>query len=96
MQFTLKTNDLQQFCPLGTQAVINPSESDINETLNAVKNMNAATLNQEDALTFRKVTPARLPANRSVVEPTPEPPSRLKLKIRPKPARRKKIIAGAT
>ena len=36
--------------------------------------MNAATLKQEDALTFRKVTPARLPANRSVVEPTPEQP----------------------
>jgi membrane fusion protein (multidrug efflux system) len=34
--------------------------------------MNAATLNQDDALTFRKVTPLRLPGNRLVAEPTPE------------------------
>jgi membrane fusion protein (multidrug efflux system) len=61
--------------------------------------MNAATLKQEDALTFRKVTPARLPANRSVVEPTPEQP---KIEIENSPEdgtpkksnRRRNLIAG--
>jgi len=42
--------------------------------MNTLKTMNAATLNQEDALTLRKVTPLRLPGNRLIVEPTPELP----------------------
>jgi len=71
----------------------------MNKTLNVIKNMNAATLNQEDALTFRKVTPARLPTNRSVVEPTPEPPQ-IEIENSPeagapkKNNRRRNLIAG--
>ena len=37
--------------------------------------MNAATLNQDDALTFRKVAPALLPSNRQVIEPEAEQPN---------------------
>ena len=39
------------------QTVLSASESEINQTLNVIENMNAATLNQDDALTFRKVAP---------------------------------------
>ena len=35
--------------------------------------MNAATLNQEDARTFRKVAPALLPSSRQVIEPESAP-----------------------
>jgi membrane fusion protein (multidrug efflux system) len=36
--------------------------------------MNAATLNQDDALTFRKAVPAVSPGSRVVIEPEPEQP----------------------
>jgi membrane fusion protein (multidrug efflux system) len=47
----------------------------MNETLNAVKNMNAATLNQSDDRAFRKITPALLPSSRQIVEPESAPAS---------------------
>jgi membrane fusion protein (multidrug efflux system) len=44
----------------------------MNETMKTVKTMNPAILNQDDAWSFRKVTPPLLPGNRLVVEPKPE------------------------
>ena len=68
--------------------MLSPSESDINETLNTVKNMKAATLNQDAALTFGKVAPVRLPAERSAAEPTTEQ-SKIEIENSPKTSRPK-------
>ena len=61
--------------------------------------MNAATLNQEDTLSFQKVTTPQLPGNRVLVESAPEQPKTVKVTSAeagtPKKSNRKRnLIAG--
>src|SRR5271157_3608213 len=84
---------------VGTQPVIYASERAINETMNTIESMNAATLNQDDALSFQKTAPVLLPNSRPVIEPQPGQRSDVNGKSpelgRPKKSnRRRNIIAG--
>jgi membrane fusion protein (multidrug efflux system) len=67
--------------------------------LNVVKNMNAATLNQEDARTLRKVVPALLPGSRQIIEPESAPANSVngnspEAGAPKKSNRRRNVIAG--
>jgi membrane fusion protein (multidrug efflux system) len=69
------------------------------KTINPVKKMNAKTLNQDETLTFGKVTPLRLPSSRPVSEPEPEQPHMVNgnspgVGAPKKGNRRRNIIAG--
>ena len=70
----LKINAFHMFRPAGTPNDKGMPVDEIKATMNATEPMNAATLNQENTLTFRALTPALPPNPRPVSEPeVPQP-----------------------